>query len=69
MPDAAVSRARASLAARTRHHPNVDHSEARRDLAAANLEAYIRRVVDSAPPLSPSQRDRLALLLRGGAAA
>ena len=26
---------------------------------------HIRRVVDSAPPLSPEQRDRLALLLRG----
>jgi hypothetical protein len=35
-----------------------------RDLAAANLEAYIRKTVDAAPPLTPEQRDRLALLLR-----
>jgi len=26
---------------------------------------HVRRVVDSAPPLSPTQRDRLAVLLRG----
>ena len=40
-------------------------ADARRDLAAANLAAYIRRVVDQAPPLTSEQRDRLALLLRG----
>ncbi len=26
---------------------------------------HVRRVVDSAPPLTPAQRDRLAVLLRG----
>ncbi len=26
---------------------------------------HISRVVDSAPPLTPAQRDRLAVLLRG----
>lgn len=29
------------------------------------LEDYIRRTVDAAPPLTPEQRDRLAILLRG----
>ncbi len=38
--------------------------EARRDLAAAKLEAYIQRVVDEAPELSVDQRSRLALLLK-----
>lgn len=40
--------------------------EARRDVAAATLALAVRRVVDAAPPLSPSQRDMLAILLRGG---
>lgn len=31
-------------------------------------EDYIRQLVDSAPPLTDEQRDRLALLLRGTAA-
>ncbi len=39
--------------------------QARRELAEAKLAPYIQRVVDEAPPLSPEQRDRLALLLRG----
>ncbi len=43
-------------------------SDARRDLAEAKLAAYIQRVVDQAPPLSPEQRDRLAVLLRSGGA-
>lgn len=59
---------RARLAATQRHHPHADTTELRRDLKAARLEDYIARTVDSAPPLSPEQRDRLALLLRGGAA-
>lgn len=41
---------------------------ARRDLAAAKLEDYISAVVAEAPPLTPAQRDRLALLLQGGGA-
>ena len=35
--------------------------EAERKVA---LDAYIKKFVDNCPPLSPSQRDRLALLLR-----
>jgi hypothetical protein len=30
----------------------------------ADLDAHVRRIVDAAPPLSPAQRDRIALLLR-----
>ena len=32
----------------------------------ADLEALIRRIVDAWPPLSPAQRERLALLLNPG---
>lgn len=38
-----------------------------RDLAAARIQDYIKRVVDAAPPLTSEQRDRLAGLLRGAA--
>jgi len=57
------------LAAESRHRPNEDHTELRRELKAVTLAEYIERVVDAAPPLTPAQRDRLALLLRGGDAA
>jgi hypothetical protein len=33
--------------------------EAARDLRAARLEDYIRRLVDAAPPLTPEQIQRL----------
>jgi hypothetical protein len=42
--------------------------DTRRALKAAKLEQHIRAVVDAAPPLSPEQRDRLAVLLRGESA-
>jgi hypothetical protein len=67
-------RARVAHAVRF-HGPDAPQTaEARRDLAAANLAAYIKRTVDQAPRLTKQQRDRLALLLRspsdsGGAAA
>lgn len=60
---------RAHLAAVTRHHPDRRDlaDAARRDLAAANLEAYIQRTVAklAESPLTEDQRARLALLLRG----
>lgn len=37
---------------------------ARRSLKTERLSEHIRRTVDAAPPLTPEQRDRLALLLR-----
>jgi hypothetical protein len=45
-----------------------DVLDRRRQFKADQLEAHIKRVVDAAPPLTSEQRDRLALLLRGGAA-
>jgi hypothetical protein len=38
----------------------------RRDYAAAKLEDYIRRVVETAPSLTDDQRSRIASLLQGG---
>lgn len=54
------------IASITRHNPDADTTELRRDLAAVKIEDYIRKIVENAPPLSESQRERLANLLRGG---
>jgi len=57
---------RARVAAMRRHRPNDPKTD---ELAAAfkadRLAQHISRVVDSAPALSPTQRDRLAVLLHG----
>ncbi|TDD98905.1 hypothetical protein [Jiangella asiatica] len=45
------------------HHEKAQ--EARRELHFLNAEEYIKNLVDSFPPLTPEQRDRLADLLRG----
>ena len=37
---------------------------AKRDLAEANIAAYVDKVLSKAPPLTPDQRTRLAELLR-----
>lgn len=65
-PEKAVLRARAAALARRRTDTDPELLDARRDLAAAQLEDYIRRTVDEAPPLTPEQRDRLALVLTSG---
>jgi hypothetical protein len=59
------------IAAASRHHPGDTATIAndKRQYRYLVLEDYIKRVVDAAPPLTPAQRDRLALLLRGGDAA
>lgn len=59
-------RARVAALTRDRAPDDPDLLGARRQLAEANLTAYITRVVDSAPPLTAEQRDKLVLLLRGG---
>ncbi len=68
-----VLRARSRLGneqKRQKHDPTPEGAQrvdqARRDLAAVKLEAYIQRVVDEAPELTAEQKSRLALLLRGG---
>ena len=65
-PNVAKSRALVGVAHRRGVASEIE--VATRDLAAAKLEDYIRRTVEAAPPLTEDQRDRLALLLRGGGA-
>jgi len=60
-------RARVASLTRSRTPDDPDLVDARRNMRAAKLEDYIRTIVDAAPPLTTTQRDRLALLLRGGA--
>jgi hypothetical protein len=70
MASAAVRKLRAQKAALTRHHPDQpDLTEPLgRELKAARTEDYIKRVVAEAPLLTQSQRDQLAVLLKGSAA-
>ena len=56
---------RSQIAHAKRRDPNADVTELRARLKAERLEDYIRRTVDAAPPLTPEQRGRLAVLLRG----
>ena len=57
------TRERARLAAAKRHHPEADHSNLERDLAAARIEAAAQRIADSLPPLTNEQRARIGVLL------
>lgn len=63
-PDVAKARSRKAVAHRRGDQAAI--IEAGRDLAAAKIEDYIRRTVEAAPPLTVAQRDRLAVILRGG---
>lgn len=66
---ASVLQARAALGVASRGTRDPEKiAEARRALAAAKIEAAIEKAVASAPPLTAAQRDRLASLLRPGAA-
>jgi hypothetical protein len=66
--DPEVRRLRARTAALARHHkdePDVACGE-RQQLKAARAQQYITQLVDAWPPLSPAQKNRLAVLLLGG---
>jgi hypothetical protein len=58
---------RARLAILTRHHgaSSDQAKQAAAELRAAVLEEHIRRAVSGEPPLTATERDRLALILRG----
>lgn len=62
-----VLQARSAKAVAVRRGDRAAAEEATRDLAAAKIAQYIERVVADAPPLTDSQRSRLAALLTGGA--
>jgi hypothetical protein len=67
----ALSPERAKLRSSIANAASRKDVEAGRKARVAYKEAtaaeYIRRLVDEAPPLTPEQRDRLAVLLRGSA--
>lgn len=44
-----------------------DESEVRRDLAIERRRAFIERVLEDAPPLSPEQREQLRSILQSAA--
>lgn len=67
-PAVAHHRARVAALSRDRLPDDPDLLDARRTLRAESLAEHIAKVVAEAPPLTTEQRDRLALLLRGGAA-
>jgi len=61
-------RARIASLSRSRTPDDPELIDARRNLRAERLADAIRKTVDEAPPLTLDQRDRLSVLLRGGAA-
>ncbi len=61
-----AERARVASLSRSRTADDPDLVNARLNLRAERAADYIARIVDAAPPLTVEQRDRLALLLRGG---
>lgn len=65
-----TTEARARVAALARHRPDdlPALNAARTTLKFSRAEQYVRELVEGAPPLTEAQRDRLALLLRPGAA-
>jgi len=58
---------RARVASLTRSRPADDPElvDARQKLKAERLAGHVAKVVAQAPPLTPAQRDRIAVLLRG----
>lgn len=70
MPANGTLSARGRVASLTRSRTDDDPEllAAKSALAAAKLEQFIQRTVASAPPLTRSQVDRLAAILRGGGA-
>lgn len=68
--DTATRRKAAQVAALERHGSDPQRiTEARRDLKAARLAAYVAKCVSEAPKLSAEQLNRIAVLLHGGGAA
>lgn len=68
MSHSQVTHYRAKVASLTRSRSDNDPQllAARTDLRAERLAEQIARTVAEWPPLTPSQLDRLAILLRGG---
>lgn len=67
MSDLMTYRGRVAALSRSRSADDPDLTEARQQLKAEGLAEHIAKTVAEWPPLTTAQRDRLALLLRGGA--
>lgn len=68
MSDWTHYRGKVAALSRSRSDDDPELVDARRNMRAERLAEHIARVVAEAPPLTAEQRDRLAVLLRGGAA-
>ena len=55
------------IAATLRHHPDADVTDLRRELHAAKIEKYVTELAKKFPPLTEAQRERIVLLIKGGA--
>lgn len=64
-PAVAQSRGRVAALSRSRSATDPDLLAAKSELAAANLEAYVRRIVEDAPPLTPDQREAVLAAFAG----
>lgn len=64
MSDALHYRAKVASLSRSRADDDPELVAARQTLKTISLEQHIREVVETAPPLTREQRDRLATLLR-----
>ncbi|GAA1171274.1 hypothetical protein [Nesterenkonia xinjiangensis] len=58
-----ISQARARLGAATRYGDQQAADQARRELAAAKLEAAVAKTLATAPPLTSEQRERIVAAL------
>lgn len=65
-PSKNVAHARGVVAglSRSRSQDDPEYVAARQQLKAAKLADYVAKAVAEAPPLTPEQLDRIALLLR-----
>ena len=61
-------RARVAGLSRDRAPDDPELLAARLNLRAERLAAHVEKIVAQAPPLTSAQRDRIAALLRSGAA-
>lgn len=59
-----VLKARSALGVATRAGDAQTIIKARRNLAAANLAAFIQKTISEAPPLTEEQLNRIAVILR-----
>lgn len=63
-----IGRGRVAALSRSRKPDDPELVDERRNLAAEVIAQHVAKVVAKAPPLTTEQRDRIATLLRGGAA-